>query len=111
MLNQIVLIGKLVSVPMNGETSNGVKLSNIVLEVERPYRNNFGVREKDYVSCILWKALSEQVMDFCEIGSYLCVKGRLQSHTIETTQYKEQTILEVKAEHVEFLDKYFYKKV
>ncbi len=111
MFNEIIIVGKLVNKPIVKETMNGVKLSTIVLEVERPYRNNLGIKEKDYISCVLWKGISSQVEECCDVGSILGVKGRLQSRTFETSEQQSTTIMEVKVEHVEFLDKYFYKKV
>lgn len=109
MFNEIIVIGKLVNKPVLRETPNGIKLSTIVLEVERPYRNNIGVKEKDFINCVLWKGISTQVNDCCDVGSILGIKGRLQSKSYETS---DQTItsLEVKVEHVEFMDKYLMKK-
>ncbi len=49
-------------------------------------------------------------MDCCEAGSFLGIKGRLQSKTFETPDHLSTTIMEVKVEHVEFLDRYFMKK-
>ena len=110
MFNEIILIGKLANKPLLKETQNGVKLSTIILEIERPYRNNLGIKDKDYVNCVLWKGISEQVNDCCDIGSFLGIKGRLQSRTFETSDCQTMTSLEVKVEHVEFLDKYLVKK-
>lgn len=108
MFNEIIVIGKLARIPVLRETPNGIKLATIVLEVERPYRNNLGIKEKDYINCVLWKGISSQVYECCTVGSFLGIKGRLQSKSYET---ENQTInsLEVKVEHVEFLDKYLNK--
>ncbi len=110
MFNEVILIGKLVDKPFLRETQQGVKLATIVLQIERPYRNNLGIRENDYVNCILWKSMASQVTDCCEIGSFLGVKGRLQSRTYENSDNQSVSSMEVKVEHVEILDKYFFKK-
>lgn len=106
MFNEIIVIGKLVNKPVVKETQSGVKLSMIVIDVERPYRNNLGIKDHDYINCVLWKGVCEQVKDCCDVGSFLGIKGRLQSRTFETAENQSTTAMEVKVEHVEFLDKY-----
>ncbi len=110
MFNEVILIGRLADKPKVKETQNGIKLSTIVIEIERPYRNNLGIKDKDYINCVLWKGISETVNDCCDIGSFLGIKGRLQSKTYETSERQTTTVFEVKVEHVEFLDKYLVKK-
>ncbi|MEG0683770.1 MAG: single-stranded DNA-binding protein, partial [Coprobacillus sp.] len=73
-------------------------------------RNNIGIKESDYINCVLWKGISDTVNDCCDVGSILGVKGRLQSRTYETSDNLTMTSMEVKVEHVEFLDKYLMKK-
>ena len=110
MFNEIIVIGKLANKPIIKETPTGIKLATIVIDVERPFRNNLGIKDHDYINCVLWKGISEQVKDCCEIGSFLGIKGRLQSRTYETSENQTTTTMEVKVEHVEFLDKYLVKK-
>ncbi|MEG0366728.1 MAG: single-stranded DNA-binding protein [Coprobacillus sp.] len=110
MFNEIIVVGRLATKPIVKETPNGVRLSTIVVQVERPYRNNIGIKESDYINCVLWKGISDQVNDCCDVGSFLGIKGRLQSRTYETSENLTSTSMEVKVEHVEFLDKYLVKK-
>lgn len=110
MFNEVILIGKLVNKPFLKETQQGIKHASMVLQIERPYRNNLGIREIDYVNCILWKGIAAQVTDCCDVGSFLGVKGRLQSRTYENSENQSISSLEVKVEHIEFLDKYLIKK-
>lgn len=80
MLNQIVLVGKVKE--MNGlkETSNGIKFMNLVLEVDRSYKNAEGIIEVDVISCSLWRGLAESFQGVCQEGSVVGVKGRVQSY-------------------------------
>ena len=110
MFNEIIIIGRLANKPLIKQTQNGVKLATIVLDVERPYRNNLGIKDHDYINCILWRGMGEEVNECCDIGSFLGVKGRLQPKTFESSEHQSTTVLEVKAEHVVFLDRYFDKK-
>ncbi len=107
MFNEVILVGRLVEKPIVKETSNGVKLSTIVLDVERPFRNNLGFKDHDYINCVLWRGISASVNDCCEVGSILGIKGRLQSRNFESQDNQSICALEVKVEHVVFMDKYF----
>lgn len=75
MFNEIIVIDRLANKPAMKETQNGIELATIVLDVERPYRNNLGINDYDYITCVLWKGISLQVMDCCDIGSFFRYKG------------------------------------
>ena len=110
MFNEVILIGQLADKPYMRETQQGIRMATMVLRIERPYRNNLGVRETDLINCVLWRGIAHQVVDNCDVGSFIGVKGRLQSKTYENSDHQSISLLEVKVEHVELLDKYFYKK-
>lgn len=110
MFNEVILIGKLVNKPVLKETNQGVRLANMVVQIERPYRNNLGIKETDYIQCVLWRGIAAQVCETCNIGSMIGIKGRIQSRTHENSENQSISIMEVKVEHIEFLDKYFIEK-
>jgi len=110
MFNEVIIIGKLANKPVLRATQNGVKMATAIIQVERPYRNNLGIRENDFINCILWKGMAQQVIDLCEIGSFLGIKGRIQSRSYENDENKTTTTFEVKVEHVSFLENYLGSK-
>lgn len=59
MLNQTVIVGRLVREPELRETENGTKVTNITLAVPRSYKNVDGEYETDFISCVLWKGIAE----------------------------------------------------
>lgn len=108
MFNEVIIIGKLASKPVLRATQNGTKMATAIIQVERPYRNNLGIKENDYINCLFWKALASQVIDCCEVGSYIGVKGRIQSRSYEDDENKSMTTFEVKVEHVSFIENYIH---
>lgn len=106
MFNEVILIGKLACKPVIKTTGNGSKMASAVIEVERPYRNSLGVREKDYINCILWKGLAETILSCCEEGSFIGLRGRIQSRSHENNDKEDVNTLEVKVEHLSLLEKY-----
>lgn len=84
------------------ETENGNKITNLTLAVPRSFKNMNGEYETDFISCVLWKGVAENVVEYCKRGDLVGVKGRIQSRNIEEDDNKKQ-ILEVVAEKVTFL--------
>ena len=101
-LNQTVIVGRIVRDPELRETENGNKITNITLAVPRSFKNTNGEYETDFISCVLWKGIAENVVEYCKRGDLVGVKGRIQSRNIEEEETKKQ-VLEVVAEKVTFL--------
>ena len=78
MLNQIVLVGRLVQDPEIKELENGNKVTNITLAVKRSYKNFNGEYETDFIDCVLWNGIAENTSEYCKKGDIIGVKGRLQ---------------------------------
>lgn len=102
MLNQIVIVGRLVQDPEIKELENGNKVSYITLAVKRSYKNSDGIYENDFIPCIVWNGVAENVAEFCRKGDLVGIKGRLQTDTYEKDG-KNITKLNVIAEKVTFL--------
>lgn len=102
MLNQIVLVGRLVDTPELKETENGKKVSNITLAVPRSYKNADGDYDTDFIKCVLWSGIAENTSEYCKKGDLLGIKGRVQTRNYEEDG-KTKTQMEVIAEKVTFL--------
>lgn len=102
MLNQTVLVGRLVKDPELRETENGNKVTNITLAVPRSYKNSNGEYETDFISCVLWKGIAENTVEYVKKGDLIGVKGRLNTRNFEVEDEKRY-VMEVVAEKVTFL--------
>ena len=78
MLNQVIIVGRLVAKPIVEENENEKKVCNITLAVPRSYKNAEGIYETDFIKCILWNGIAENTAEYCEKGDLVGVKGRLQ---------------------------------
>ena len=78
MLNQIVIVGRLVKDPELRQTEGGKKVTNITLAVPRSYKNSNGEYETDFIDCVLWTGIAENTSEYCKRGDILGVKGRVQ---------------------------------
>ena len=110
MLNQSILVGRIVREPEVRETENGTKVSHLTLAVQRSYKNVNGEYDTDFINCVLWKGIAESTCEYCQKGDLIGVKGRLQTRTIETEEIPKHNTVELVAEKVTFLSSNNQKK-
>ena len=101
MLNQTVIVGRIVKDPELKETDSGKKVTNITLAVPRSFKNMNGEYETDYIPCVLWKGVAESTTQYCKKGDLVGIKGRIQSRSYETEEEKRY-VVELIAEKVTF---------
>ena len=103
MLNQTVLVGRLVNDPELYETESGKKVSRVTLAVPRSYKNIDGQYDTDFLDCILWTGVAENTAEYCKTGDMIGIKGRVQTRIIETDEGIKKKRTEIVAERVTFL--------
>ena len=103
MLNNVILIGRLVRDPSLNYTGSGTPVANFTLAVERSFSNKDGEKEVDYIDIVTWQKLAETVSQHLGKGRLVAVTGRLQ---IRKSQKGDKTYInpEVVANNVRFLD-------
>lgn len=104
MLNRIVLIGRLTRDPELRYTANGVAVTTFALAVDRPYTNNQGERETDFINIVTWRGLAETCANYLKKGRLTAVEGRLQIRNYENNEGKKVYVSEVVADNVRFLE-------
>ena len=100
MLNQAVLVGRIVREPELKETEKG-NVTNITLAVPRSFKNSNGEYDTDFISCVLWKGVAENTVEYCKKGDLVGIKGRIQTRDVEYESHRKY--VEVVAEKVTFL--------
>ena len=101
MLNQAVLVGRIVKDPEVKDTDKG-KVANVTLAVPRSFKNMNGEYDTDFISCVLWKGIAENTAEYCKKGDLVGIKGRIQTRNVELDDTHKQFV-EVIAEKVTFL--------
>lgn len=103
MLNQLVMVGRIVRDPELKELDDGKKLSNITIAVPRNFKNSEGIYDTDFIDCTLWGGMAENTAEYCKKGDMVGIKGRIQSTVIEHKEGYKTNKLQVVAERVTFL--------
>lgn len=104
MLNRIILIGRLVADPDLRYTQSGIAVTNFTLAVDRPFTNQQGEREADFIDVVAWRRLAETVANNLSKGRLVAVDGRLQIRSYDAADGTRRKAAEVVADTVRFLD-------
>lgn len=103
MLNQVILVGRLVRNPELQLTESGKKISVVTLAVNRAFKNTNGEYDTDFFDCTLWTNVAENTAEYCRTGDVIRVKGRLQTRIVEKEDGNKFKRTEIVAERVTFL--------
>lgn len=103
MLNQVVLVGRIVKTPELRTTETGKKTTTVTLAVPRNYKNMNGEYDTDFLECTLWTNVAENTAEYCQTGDMVGVKGRIQTRIIQSDDGSKKKKTEIVAEKVTFL--------
>lgn len=103
MLNRIILIGRLTKDPELRYTPNGKAVASFTLAVDRPFKNQAGEREADFINIVVWGAQAENCANYLSKGKLAAVDGRLQIRTYDGQDGQRRWVTEVVADSVRFL--------
>lgn len=103
MLNQIVLVGRLVKTPEVISTESGKSMTYLTLAIPRSFKNADGEYDTDFIDCVLWNTVAETTSEYCKQGDLIGIKGRVQSRMVEDEDGNNYKKIEIVAEKVTFL--------
>ncbi|RYG73373.1 single-stranded DNA-binding protein [Lentibacillus lipolyticus] len=104
MLNRVVLVGRLTKDPDLRYTPSGAAVANFTVAADRPFSNQQGNRETDFINCVVWRRPAENLATYMKKGSMIGVDGRIQTRTFEGQDGKTVFVTEVVADRVQFLE-------
>lgn len=95
MLNQIILVGKIVNKTKLGEDMNDKKTMELTIAVPRTFKNENGEYDTDLINIVVYGIIAENANDNIEIGCIVGVKGRIAR--------LENEVLHIVAEKITYL--------
>ncbi|MFA5090710.1 MAG: single-stranded DNA-binding protein [Candidatus Omnitrophota bacterium] len=103
--NKVLLIGNLTKDPELRYTPQGTAVANLRLAVNRKYkdRNQEMKEEVCFITAVVWDKQAETCNQYLHKGSPVFVEGRLQSRSWEDNSGQKRSVIEVRAERVQFL--------
>jgi single-strand DNA-binding protein len=104
MLNSVNLTGRLTKDPELRYTPSGVAVTTFTLAVARPFSNDKGEKETDFLNCVTWRKTAETIANHVKKGSLIGVTGRLQSRSYDDQSGKRVFVTEVNCDQFTFLE-------
>lgn len=104
-MNSIVLMGRLVKDPEVRYTQSGKVVCQFTLAVDRPFTNQDGQKEADFIPVVVWGKIAEIAGNSLSKGHRALVEGRLQIRNYTAKDGSKRYVSEVIAGHFEFIEK------
>lgn len=89
-MNQFVLVGKIVTKGVIEKTEKDVDILEVKLAVSRPYKNEYGIYEKDYIKIQIIGNAASLTSENCNIGDVLGIKGCIRGNNDEMSLVSEK---------------------
>ncbi len=104
MVNQVILVGRLVYDPELRVLDDGKRVTTVTLALQRSFKNaETGTYDTDFIRCTLWSGIAENTVQYCKKGSTVGIKARLAQRHFEYNEGESFTYPEVIAEKVTFI--------
>ncbi len=105
MLNVVVLIGRLTRAMELRYTPTGTAVASGCIAVERPFKNQNGEKETDFIDIVLWRQSAEFAAKYGDKGRMVAVRGRLALRSYEAQDGTKRRVAEVVADEFRLLDR------
>ena len=104
MLNSVVLVGRLTKDAELRYTPNNQAVATFSLAVNRPFKNQNGDREADFINCVIWRQQAENLANWAKKGALIGITGRIQTRSYENQQGRQVYVTEVVADNFQLLE-------
>jgi single-strand DNA-binding protein len=106
-INKVMLTGRLTRDPELRYTPSGTAVASFSVASSRNYKGQDGEWKQTvtYVNVVAWTKLAVLVNEYLKKGSAVYVEGSLNSRSWETEDGQKRSVLEIRAQTVQFLDR------
>ena len=104
-MNHITLLGRLTKDPEVRYVTSGKVVTSFTLAVDRPFLNQEGKREADFIPVVVWGKAAELCGNSLAKGHRILVEGRLQIRSYDGKDGNRHWVTEVIANSVEFIER------
>ena len=104
MINNVVLVGRMAGDAELRYTPNNQAVAAFRLAVNRPFKNQNGEREADFINCVIWRQQAENLANWAKKGALIGITGRIQTRSYENQQGQRVYVTEVVAETFRILE-------
>lgn len=102
MINNVVLMGRLVATPELRNTQTGVAVTSFSLAVERSFARAGEQRQADFIDCVAWRNTAEFISKYFQKGSMIAVTGSIQTRTYDDKNGNKRKATEIIVDQASF---------
>lgn len=103
-MNVAVLIGRLTKDVDLRTTPNGTTVGTFTLAVDRTTKDQNGNRQADFVTCVVWSKMAENLAMYSHKGSLIGVQGRIQTRNYDNKDGQRVYVTEVHVDNFSLLE-------
>lgn len=105
--NRVFLMGNLTRDPELRYLTNGTAVANLRMAINRKYRTQNGEMKEDvcFVTVVVWAKQAENCSQYLSKGRAVFIEGSLQTRSWETEDGQKRSVMEVRADRVQFLNR------
>lgn len=104
MINSVILTGRLTKNIDLRQTSTGKAMTYFTLAVNRAFKNEQGVSDADFITCVAFEKQAENMARYLTQGSLIAVEGRISTRNFQGKDGNTVYVTEVIANNVTFLE-------
>ena len=104
MINRVVLVGRITRDPETQQTNTGIPYVRFTLAVNRPFKDQNGERQADFINCVAWRSQADFMRSFVKKGNQLAVEGRIQTNSYTDANGNNRQAFDILVESVSNLE-------
>lgn len=104
MINNVVLVGRIVREPELRYTPQNTAVATFNLAVNRRFKNAQGERETDFINCVIWRQPAENLANWAKKGTLVGITGSIQVRNYENKEGQRVYVTEVLADNFQMLE-------
>lgn len=104
-MNRVILMGRLTRDPDVRYTNNQKVVCQFTVAVDRPFTNQQGQREADFIPVVVWGRTAELCGNSLAKGHRILVEGRMQVRSYDAKDGSRRWITEVIGDRIEFIER------
>lgn len=99
MLNNVSIMGRLVSDPELKKTQNDVSVTSFTIAVERSGSKD---KETDFIDIVAWRSTADFICKYFNKGKMIAIEGAIRTRTYEDKNGNKRKSVEIFADQVHF---------
>lgn len=103
-MNKVVLVGRITKDPELKRTGSDIPYVQFTVAINRPYKNNTGERQADFIGCVAWRQTAEVIAKYVRKGQQIGVDGSIQTRSYDDSNGIKHFVTEVLVENFHFIE-------